>query len=211
MELNPEHFNRFIEKLGQDVDWQRAHDCPNRDPDSHAHQSDCRICRNGRIWDSAVAGVLALSGQKVARAWQQSGLWENGDVVCTLPSDTALYAMGEYDRVLFKQSSLPFSTVRVNTGTQNLGFPLVAIDRVFWSNVEKTAIVAGSIPTVSPTGDLTWASGGPPAGVQYTLSGRKRPEYFCYKEFPQDRAHHHGKTLPRRVVLRSFDLYGRAA
>ncbi|MCK7579808.1 MAG: hypothetical protein MZV65_31715 [Chromatiales bacterium] len=45
--------------------------------------------------------------------------------------------------------------------------------------------------------------------MTYTLAGRAYPEYFCYGDFPQDRAHHHGEPLPRKVVLRKFDLFGR--
>jgi hypothetical protein len=60
-----------------------------------------------------------------------------------------------------------------------------------------------------PAGTLTWGADVPPDGAQIALTGRKRPEYFCLQEFPQDRAHHHGRDLPRRVVLRRFDLFGR--
>ena len=43
----------------------------------------------------------------------------------------------------------------------------------------------------------------------YSMTGRRLPEYICYHDFPQDRAHHSGARLPRKVVLRKFDLLGR--
>jgi len=41
------------------------------------------------------------------------------------------------------------------------------------------------------------------------LTGRRRQEYFVYAEMPFDRPIHYGLTLPRRVVIRRFDLYGK--
>jgi hypothetical protein len=197
MRLSPARFNRFLGSLAQSVEWRRASDCPCRDPHSGAPAVDC--------------AHLALSGQKVQRAWAQHGLFQKGDVVCTLPSNEAVFAIGEFDRVVFRDSSVPFSVVRTNDGQQNIGFPVLSIDRVFWLNDDKSAIVEGRVPRISDTGTLTWPSGGPPSGRQYTLDGRKHPEYFCYMEFAQDRAHHGGEPLPRRVVLRLFDLYSRGS
>lgn len=243
MFLEPGDFNRFLRDIGQDVWWQRAHDCPCRNPSSGAARHDCRVCRNGRIWDPAIGGYLGLSGQKLNQQWAQFGLWENGDVVVTLPSDTPLYRMSEFDRIVFRQSSVPFSVVRVKSafpaadpaanglyghfsdslillpdGTSDpnapsLEFGIESIDRVFWLSPGLDEVIEGDIPTVQPDGTLVWADADrfPPPSAQYTLSGRKRPEYFCFRDFPQDRAHHGGRDLPRRVVLRSFNLYGRAA
>jgi len=60
--------------------------------------------------------------------------------------------------------------------------------------------------------NLRWPDGeGPTTGQQYTIMGRKHPEYYVFQDFPQDRAHHHGRDLPRRVVLRKIDLLGREA
>jgi hypothetical protein len=161
------------------------------------------------------------------------GRWEQGDVCLTLPSDSALYAMGEFDRVLMLNSSSPFSQTVANN-TVRLNFTGV-VERVFW--IENGAVVEGAIPTINDVGLLTWptdlnahaiavdgigygpnqmAMDGiiptalqPPNGRQFSISGRKIPEYFCFTELSQDRAHHHGAALPRKIVLRRFDLYGR--
>ena len=42
------------------------------------------------------------------------------------------------------------------------------------------------------------------------MIGRKNTEYFvALSSMVQDRAHHHGAKLPRKCVLRRWDLYGR--
>lgn len=209
MRLSPGEFNRFLNHIGQNTDWKRAYDCPCRDPHSHAAKPDCPVCSStGVLWDAAVAGKVGLAGQKVQRQWAQFGLWEAGDVVVSIPSDSALYAMGEFDRVVFTDSSEPFSITLIRGDLDTLRFQVASIDRVFW--LAGDTVAEGGIPTVSAAGVMTWATGEPQAGAQYSLTGRKRPEYFCFGEFPQDRAHHGGLSLPRRVVLRKFDLFGRS-
>lgn len=212
MELEPAHFNDLLARVGQKVKWRRAHDCPCVDKaNGGVPAADCRVCRNGKVWMDAEAGVIGLTSQKVNKQWAQFGLWEKGDVVCTLPSDTPVYRMGEFDRVLFENSTAPFSIVRTMETPLKLEFNPHCIDRVFWLNEAKDAVVEGRIPEILEDGTLKWRTGAPADGTQITISGRKHPEYFCFMDFPQDRAHHGGKALPRKVVLRLFDLYGRAA
>lgn len=211
IELEPEEFNALINDLGQDVLWRKANECPCRDPRSGASDPECGVCQNGIIWDKAVCARLGLTGQKTQRAWAQFGRYENGDVVVTLGSDSPAYRMGEFDRVTFVDSSVAFSHHLRNDGTpQRLRFPVEKIERVFWLNPDKTAVIEGRIPVVKDT-LMTWTTGGPPVGVTYTVTGRQNPEYFVFSELVQDRAHHGGKTLPRRVVLRNFDLFRRGA
>lgn len=145
---------------------------------------------------------------KVQREWAQFGLWESGDVVLTIPSDSPLYAMGPFDRVVFTDASEPFSMSLVRGDNDVLRLPVVTIDRVFWLN-GSGAIVEGGIPLVSSAGVMTWTAGEPSVGVQYSVTGRQRPEYFMFQEMPSDRAFHSGAALPRRVTLRKYDLYGR--
>jgi len=208
MRFSVNKFNRLLNNLGQALLWQRAYDCPCADPDSGAARYDCPQCHHtGIIWTDAVMTRAALAGQKVQRAWTQFGLYENGDVVLTLPSDSALYAMGEFDRVIFNDSSVPFS-IKLIRGDEALPFVVVKFDRVFWLD-ENDQIIEGEIPDVSDDGRLSWATSEPPLNTQYSITGRKRPEYFCWGDFPQDRAHHGGAALPRRVVLRFFELFRR--
>lgn len=80
--------------------------CPCRDPYSGAAQPGCPHCAGkGRIWGTAQAGHVGLTGMQRQRQWAQMSLYETGDVVVTLASDSPIYALGETDRVLFTDSS----------------------------------------------------------------------------------------------------------
>ncbi len=211
MKLSVPAFNAFLGGIGQSVTWSAAFACPCRDPVSGASNYSCPVCSGtGEYWIAPVAAVMALSAQKIQRQWEQFGMYENGDVVVTLPSDTPAYAMGEFDRVVFSQSSEPFSFTFTHDGTDKLKGSIVSIQSVFWL-LNGVTVTQGGIPTVGVGGVLTWPAGQipPPTGAQYSITGRKNPEYFCYGNFPQDRAHQGGEALPRRVVLRRFDLFGR--
>lgn len=211
MRLNPTRFNAFLNNLGQHVTWQQAFACPCTNPYSGAAQASCPVCNGqGRAWNAPVAALVALAGQKVQRAWAQFGVYESGDVVVTIPSDSPVYAIGAFDRVIFQDSSTPFSLVLKRGEQDVLKFPVVSISRVFWLDAAG-AVMDGGIPSVNADGSLTWSAGEPPAGQQYSISGRKRPEYYAFNDFPQDRQHHQGEDLPRRLVLRRFDLFGRGA
>lgn len=209
MKLSPLNFNRFLGAMGQGVLWMRAIDCPCRSPHSGGANPSCPACHGtGQVWDAPVPGGVALTGQKIQRAWANFGLWEKGDVIVSLPSDSPLYAMGEYDRVRFTDSSEPFSRVLVR-GRETLNMVAVA-------SLERAVVLHAGVledipvPVLTEAGALDWPDlDGPAPGTTYTLAGRAFPEYFCYGDFPQDRAHHHGEPLPRKVVLRKFDLFGR--
>lgn len=211
MQLSPARFDAFLNRLAQNVQWRRADRCPCFDPRSYSADRDCPNCSGlGISWAGPVACKTALAGQKVQRAWANFGTWENGDVVVTVPSDSALYGAGTDDRVLFSDSRVRFSRVYTKgLNNDRVLVDIAEIDRVFWLDGDGE-LVEGSAPQVAANGVLTWTSGGPSDGQQYTITGWRRPEYFVWQDFLQDRAHHAGKALPRRVVLRSFDMFNRA-
>lgn len=209
MKLSPARFNRFLAKMGQAVTWARAIDCPCRNRHSGAATPNCPACSGrGQVWDSPIECLVALTGQQVQREWEKTTQFESGDVVVTLPSDSAAYAMGEFDRVIFTDSSQPFSVPLVSGREPDLDYADPVVDRaVVLAGGELVEIEP---PIIEADGSVAWPAGNMPmAGTQYSISGRRAPEYFCYHQFPQDRAHHGGRDLPRRVVLRKFDLLGR--
>lgn len=236
--LSATRFNTMLNAMGQVVAWRRAHECPCRDPNSGASDFKCPICKaKGVYWElpgppyfsephfgrayfgaehfaggsgiqpGAGTGIAAIAGQKVQNEWAKLGEYESGDQVMTLPSDSPLYGVGQNDRLIMLQSSVPFSQVFLHDGNDRLEFRVVSILSVFW--LVGGAIVQGGIPEVKLDGSLVWAQGEPPAGSRYTITGRRRPEFFVFKELPQDRAHYGGQPLPRRVVARRMDLFGR--
>lgn len=210
MQLNPADFNNLIADMGQTVRWRQSFACPCTNPHSGAAKPGCPICGgNGRGWGSPVDCDAGITGQKTQREWAQSGLYESGDVVISLPSDSAIYAMGQFDRAILVNTSERFSIVLTRGNNDTLRFPFLTVTRCFWLNSGGTAIVEGGIPSVSSAGVMTWTTGEPAAGATYTVEGTRMNEYFCYGMFPSNRGIHHGEALPKKVILRKFDLFGR--
>ena len=94
-----------------------------------------------------------------------------------------------------------------------LAFPVLRLDRCVvrvTDEDEVMSLVEVAVPTLDTSNQPVWAAGQGPDNLQtYSLAGRKYPEYYAYGNFPQDRAHHQGLDLPRKVILRRFDLFGR--
>ena len=213
MRLSPARFNRLARQAGQDVQWRQAAPCPCVDPNTGSPRYGCPVCRNlGTLWGAPIPAWTALAGMRVAREYAAFGRWESGDVALSIPGDSPLWAAGEHDRVLMLDSSEPFQVVLTRDGTERVSNGVVSqVDRCFWIPEGAAAVVEGAVPTVSATGSPSWAAGAtqPDPGQQYTLVGRRHPEFFVMGDLPQDRAHFGGLPLPRRCQVRRFDLFGR--
>jgi hypothetical protein len=211
MQLNPSAFNRHLAHMGQDVAWRKAFSCPCKNPDSGASDKKCPHCAGkGYLWDPALDSVVGVAGAKVQREWAQFGMYEAGDSVVTIGSDSPLYAMGQADRVTMLNATEQFSLTLIRGApTDRLIGKIESIGRVFWLDDDK-ALVQGGIPDVADNGTLSWVDGEPPAGRQYGISGSRYQEFFCFNMFPSNRNEHQGAQLPKKVVLRKFDLWGRS-
>lgn len=121
-----------------------------------------------------------------------------------------MYEMGEFDRVTMLNSTDYFSLILTRGDPQEkIHEPVEKVTRVFWL-AGSTLVEGSAFPTVNADGSLTWpSSGAPPAGTPYTITGTRFSDYFCWGPFPSDRNEHSGARLPKRVVLRRFDLFGR--
>lgn len=161
----------------------------------------------GRAWGEEVAARAGVTGQTSLKNWAPFGIIDAGDLMLSIGSDTALYAMGAFDRVLMLDRSEPFSQTVISGVTDLTNFRALAVDRVCWKSGD--ALVDGPLPVVAADGRLDWGLNEPPAGVTYSITGRRIPEFYAFLEIPLDRPHHGGLPLPRRVVVRRFDLYGR--
>ena len=212
MMLSPDAFNAFLNSIGQQYLWRQSFACPCIDSHSGAAKPSCPLCfGKGRQWNAGVRGIAGMAGAKTQRAWAQFGVYEGGDVVVTVGSDQPMYAMGQFDRVTAVNATNRFSLVLTHGApVERLLMTVASIDRVFWLTADGAAIVEGGIPAVAANGALSWGGGGePPAGAKYTISGTKFLDYFCYGDFPANRNAQSGSTLPKRVVLRDFDLFMR--
>lgn len=210
MQFNVGAFNTHLSNLGQECRWRKSFACPCVNPHSGAARRNCPQCAGrGLIWAPPVDSVAGMANSRIQREWAEFGQWENGDIVVTIPENTPMYEMRQFDRVLMLNNTDGFSLQLTRGENDRLHMPVATIERVFWLD-EEGGIVEGSIPGVEDDGSLTWASGGPPAGVQYSITGTRYAEFFCFGDYPSNRNMHRGMRLPRRVVLRRFDLFGRS-
>ena len=209
MQLLSEDFDEWLADIGQRFLWRKSYQCPCVNPHSGAASPGCPRCGGkGRFWDAPIASVAGAAGQRTQREWAQFSVWESGDVVVTIPSNTPMYSMGQFDRATMLNAVEQFQTVMVRGQSDVLFGPVERVTRVFWLDGDSN-IIDGGLPTVSDDGVMTWLDGAPPPGVQYTVCGTRLQEYFCYQDLPSNRNEHGGMRLPRRVVLRRFDLFGR--
>ncbi|SAK98702.1 hypothetical protein AWB80_07573 [Caballeronia pedi] len=210
MRLNPARFNAHLNHIGQQFKWRKAFRCPCINRHSGAAAPNCPQCfGKGWIWAAALDAVAGMAGQQVRQQWAQFGMWQDGDAVVTIGSDSPMYEMGQFDRVTMLNSTDYFS-LSFTRGAPNERIldPVEKVTRVFWLDADKQ-IVEGGIPKVPANGVPVWSIGAPPAGTSYSITGTRFSEYFCYGPFPSDRGEHSGARLPKRVVLRRFDLFGR--
>ncbi len=216
MSFSVDDFNEFLGEsgpVGQTYIWYRADPCPCADAHSGAGRQGCPMCSGkGVQFAAGQGGVAAMASSRTQREWAQFGTYEQGDVVVTIPENSPLYDVGQYDRVTATDSIVRFGEVleHGSGALEVLPFLALSITRVFWLNEDETANVDGGIPTIAEDGSLSWPEGGePPADTQYTVTGTKYLEYICLGNFPTNRAMGQGLRLPRKVVLRDSDLFKR--
>lgn len=213
MRFHREKFNRHLANIGQQVLWRAAYSCSCVIPESGAPDPKCQLCgKKGRIWEPVpVQTVCGAAAQKTQAEWANSSLWEAGDIVVTVPENSPLWDGGHFDRITMLNATDRFSVPLKRGGhNDNLSmYSVTKIDRVFWRHPQTQALVEGGIPTVSDTGELTWAEREPPAGMTYSITGWRHSEYFVWGDFPSSRNEHSGMRLPKRIVLRRWDLLGR--
>jgi hypothetical protein len=210
MQLNPHAFNAHLAHMGQKVLWRRASVCPCKNPHSGASDPKCPHCGGvGHMWADVVESVAGITGSKTQREWAQFGMYETGDTVVSIPENSPLYDMGQGDRVTMLNATERFSIALVRgSPKERLIGKVETVDRVFWLDGDKS-IVEGDLPKVLDGGGIEWGGASPPAETQYTISGTRFLEYFAWGAYPSNRNMHQGARLPKRIVLRSFDLWGR--
>lgn len=215
MRFSREAFNRHLNNVGQQVVWRASYACPCVNRNSGAADPRCPLCTGlARIWDKGVQTVVGIASQKTQERWAKLGMYEVGDMVLSIPENSAMWDRGgQFDRVTAMNGLDGFSEV-LTRGAPNerLRYQVNSIARVFWRKPQDPKVmVEGGIPAVDDQGMLTWASNEPPPGVTYSITGDRFSEYFMIDGFPSDRNQHSGMRLPKNVVLRKWDLFGRGA
>lgn len=211
MQLQPAAFNALLANLGEWFQWRKAFACPCINPNSGAPLAGCPHCSGkGRLWRQAVRAMSGVANSKTQQEWARMGLWESGDLVLSIPENSPMYNIRQFDRVTAETNTDEFSMPLVHgSPKERIHGPIKEITNVFWFDADG-AEVPGGTPVVAADGTLTWPTGGePPAGKTYSISGIRFAEWYCFGAFSIDRMKHAGARLPRRMVLRKFDLLGR--
>jgi hypothetical protein len=211
MRLPGAAFNRFLGQMGNSFAWRRSYACPCVSRQSGAANPKCIHCHGkGRQWTpTPTEGIAGRVSQNKQRQYAVPGIWDQDDIMLSIPSNSPLYGMGQFDRIDALNHSEPFSMNLIRGMNDVLRLPVISLERCFYLDMAEE-IHEAALPVVALNGTLSWPNGGaPPAGVTFSLTGRRRPEYFCWLELPTDRPMHFGEKLPRKVVLRRFDLFGR--
>lgn len=185
--------------------------CPCVSADSGAARRDCPLCSGkGQTYAAAVQTRIGVTNQSAQKIMAQFGTYAAGDALLTLPADSAAYGAGRHDRFRALNSTDPFSIILTRGEDDRLLGTVQSFLRCYWLNTARTAEIEGALPVADSAGNLTWPSGlAPPTGRQYSLSGARFVEYYVFPELPADRNHHAGAALPRKVLGKVFDLFGR--
>ncbi len=207
--INQFEFNALLNEVGQEFWWRKAVACPCVDPYSGQPKQDCIYCSGkAHIWGDPACSKAGIISQSQVKKLVPFGLMDTGDIMVSIPSDSPMYDIGSFDRAQMRNRTEPFTMAIVQGVNSTLRFTPTSIDSVHWIDTVTGDFITGTIPEISGN-LLVWSGTTPPEGQQFTLTGRRYPEYYCYQEQPLDRPHQFGEPLPRRVVLKRFDVAGR--
>lgn len=204
MQLSPSRFNAFLHRIGQNLTWAQSSRCPCAEPYSGSPDPACDHCQGiGYRWSGPVATFAGVVSRDLSKQYGQMAEIEAGDVMLVIPGNEPIYAIQEYDRVVMSDRTERWALVKTRGRAERLRFDPLTVDRAEW--LDGDTIISG-LPDSFGRDGVTWATGGPPQGVSYSIGGTRHPEFYCYLNLPLDRPHHGGAALPRRVVLRRMDL-----
>lgn len=212
MRFSPTRFDRHLDNLSQRFLWRRAYGCSCVNPNSGAPDSKCKLCLGkGHLWDEPIVAKAAAAGQSTQMQWAGSGLYDVGDIVLSVPQNSAIWDSGAFDRITFLNATDRFSMpLTRGAPSERLFFQVASVERCFWKHPQTGALVEGGLPAISADGmTFTWLDREPPAGTTYSLTGTRFIEYFIFKELPRNRNMHGGVRLPKNIAIRRFDLLSR--
>lgn len=211
MRFTSTRFDRHLSNMGQAFLYWRSYACACRNAASQAPDRLCKICLGkGHYWLDPIEAKAAAASQRTQMEWAKSGLYESGDLVLSIPQNSAIWDAGQFDRVTALNATDRFSTSLVRGAvSERLLFKVASVERVFWKDAAGTALEEGGLPVIGDDGLFTWGDNAPPAGTSYSITGTRYVEYFVYQELPRNRNLHNGARLPKACVLRHWDLLGR--
>jgi len=213
MRFNSAAFDTFLQGIGQKVTWRRAYACACVNPDSGAPDPKHQLCMGkGRLWDPPIETVVGVASQNVTAEWMKFGQFENGDTVLSIPQASPLWNAGQFDRIVMLNSTDVFSLpLKRGAPSERVLFKVASVERCFWLHPTTRVLVEGARPVIDDNGNPSWPGGvgEPPPGASYSLTGTRYDEYFIFGKYPSDRNEHQGMRLPKKLIARKWDLFGR--
>ena len=160
--------------------------------------------------------LIGVTSVLVAKQFAQFGEWDKGDMIATIPARDVhgalldVYQIGEFDRMTLADSVVRRSFLGVRGERDR--FPertIRAVTDAFGLQGGVQVPLEDGIDFRVTGNTVEWLSDTLAAGDGYSLRYVVSPEYFVWTTLEQPRAHDLGKALPKKVVLRLFDLFGR--
>ena len=208
--FNVDRMNAFLQSIGMNATWARVSKCPCLAERTGGVDVSCPVCDGlGYLWQTPTAVVLGISSMNGTRQYAMFSEWQKGDLVCTIPSNSAAYDAGEFDRIVLTQGQYLWDEVHKRGLNDRLKYTSIKEVIEVWAIVGgvKTVLVAETDYHLNGA-TIEWLTSTVENGQQYAVKYKAAPEYFIFHNLVQDRPQE-GKPLPRRVQLRLMDLFDR--
>ena len=167
--------------------------------------------------------VIGIERALLNNQFSQFGEWNTTDLIATIPARDEqgialdIFGAGDFDRFVLVDSTIRSSFLGVRGTADRVNSRYVwSIVSAYWllAGVRKN-LVYGTDYTIA-NGVVTWVDVVPPAtdnrppvGTAYAIQYLTCPEFFVWTTLEQPRAHDRGMMLPKKLALRSFELFGR--
>ena len=208
MGFNVNQLDQMLNNLGQDATWELAEVCPCKSTRTGGANVTCQVCNgNGLVWNVAIQCRVALEAMSSQREFAMLGMWEKGDIMISLPTDSAAYGAGEWDRFTLLNSTLRIDQVLMKGTNDTLKYSAIVSIESLWAIVAgmRTDFTQGIHFTLNGN-VITWLGTPIPIGTQYSVLYVTHPQYFCYRDLVMDRQHG-SQNLPRKVHARLMELF----
>lgn len=212
--FNVNDLNQNLNDKSQQATWETASPCPCKAKRTGGADAQCPVCFGvGVIWNNATICRIALQGMKSVKEFAMLGMWEKGDIMVSLPSDSAAYECGENDRFTLDDSRLRISQVLTRSATVDLlkYTSIMSIEQI-WAIASGARVdFTRGIDYALVGNVITWLAPAAvplPVGTQYSVVYVAHPQYYVYRDLVTDRPHG-SQDLPRKVHLRLMELFSR--
>lgn len=201
---NIDRLNSFIKTRGETLTFYQGRSC---DCARFGHpQSSCVYCQGtGFVVGAGVEVVFLVTGVKSHLKFIEAGILEAGDLILTIPTDSA------YLEVVKPGDRLKLN-LRRETREEVLARGEDTKDVLREAHVVSVGSITQGATTYEAEDDyevsgneITWVGSAPAAGSKYTVNYKYNPVYVVFNELPFTRTSK-GTLLPRRLGMQKLEL-----